>query len=689
MDKNNLIVELGTEELPPKALKTLAESFCQNTEQLLVKAGFGFEEIRWYAAPRRLALYVKQLDAQQPDRVVEKKGPAESAAFDETGSPSKAALGWAKSCGITVEEAQRLTTDKGTWLLHKATVAGKSLKAELPAIVSQALSKLPIPKPMRWGSKTTQFIRPVHTLCMLFGNALIEGEVLGVKSSNVIRGHRFHADKPVVLCHADSYLETLEKAYVIADFGQRRAKIQSSLSELCEKLNAQVTDDDDLLDEVTALVEWPVVLTAEFDAKFLTVPKEALIYTMKDDQKYFPLLDQDGNLLSTFAFVSNIESKDSSVVTKGNERVIRPRLADAEFFFNTDKKTSLESRLTSLDSILFQKQLGTVKDKAKRIASLSEYLAKVISADSALAKRAGLLAKTDLVSNMVMEFPDVQGSMGKHYALNDGENPQVAEAIEQQYKPKFSGDTLPSDGVSQSVAMADKIDTLVGIFGIGQIPKGDKDPFALRRAAIGLLRIIIENNIRLDLKDVVAQAVNLFGSKLTSASVEGDVIEFILSRLKSWYQDKGVSSQIFQAVMYNTPTDLLDFDARIDAVRYFANLEAAEPLSAANKRVANILAKNSDLNTQDVDTGLFTEAAESSLYENLQSAKEELKTFQDSSSYQQILERLASLRGPIDSFFDSVMVMADDEKVKLNRLALLKELRQLFLVVADISVLGK
>ena len=689
MDKNNLIVELGTEELPPKALKTLAESFCQNTEQLLVKAGFGFEEIRWYAAPRRLALYVKQLDAQQPDRVVEKKGPAESAAFDETGSPSKAALGWAKSCGITVEEAQRLTTDKGTWLLHKATVAGKSLKAELPAIVSQALSKLPIPKPMRWGSKTTQFIRPVHTLCMLFGNALIEGEVLGVKSSNVIRGHRFHADKPVVLCHADSYLETLEKAYVIADFGQRRAKIQSSLSELCEKLNAQVTDDDDLLDEVTALVEWPVVLTAEFDAKFLAVPKEALIYTMKDDQKYFPLLDQDGNLLSTFAFVSNIESKDPSVVTKGNERVIRPRLADAEFFFNTDKKTSLESRLTSLDSILFQKQLGTVKDKAERIASLSEYLAKVIGADSALAQRAGLLAKTDLVSNMVMEFPDVQGSMGKHYALNDGENPQVAEAIEQQYKPKFSGDTLPSDGVSQSVAMADKIDTLVGIFGIGQIPKGDKDPFALRRAAIGLLRIIIENNIRLDLKDVVAQAVNLFGSKLTSASVEGDVIEFILSRLKSWYQDKGVSSQIFQAVMYNTPTDLLDFDARIDAVRYFANLEAAEPLSAANKRVANILAKNSDLNTQNVDTGLFTEAAESSLYENLQSAKEELKTFQDSSSYQQILERLASLRGPIDSFFDSVMVMADDEKVKLNRLALLKELRQLFLVVADISVLGK
>jgi glycyl-tRNA synthetase beta chain len=689
MDKQNLLVELGTEELPPKALKKLAHSFCENTQQLLNKAGFSFDSIIWYAAPRRLAIHVKQLDAQQPDRIVEKKGPAENVAFNDAGEPSKAALGWAKSCGITIEEAQRLTTDKGTWLLHKATVKGKPLNTELQSIIAQALNKLPIPKPMRWGDKNTQFIRPAHTLCMLFGKQLIEGEVLGIKSSRQIRGHRFHSNAPIELSHADDYLNALEKAYVLADFNQRQDRIKTDLAASCEKLNAQPAIDDDLLDEVTALVEWPVVLTAQFDKKFLDVPKEALIYTMKDDQKYFPLLDKDGNLLPTFAFVSNIESKDPNVVIQGNERVIRPRLADAEFFFNTDKKATLESRLTSLDSILFQKQLGTIKDKVERIAALSEYLAGKLSADRTLAKRAGLLSKADLVSNMVMEFPEVQGVMGKHYALNDGENSTVADAIEQQYKPKFSGDTLPSDAISQSVAMADKIDTLVGIFGIGQLPKGDKDPFALRRAAIGLLRIIIENDISVDLRELIAKASTLFGNKLTNKNTETDVLEFVLSRLKSWYQDKGVSAQIFQAVMHNQPTNLLDFNHRVNAVSYFAGLEAAEPLAAANKRVANILAKNSDAASTTIAEHLLTESAESTLYSQLTTAKRDLQQFQTTADYQSILSRLASLREPIDAFFDSVMVMADDEKIRLNRLALLKELRQLFLIVADISVLGK
>jgi glycyl-tRNA synthetase beta chain len=689
MDKQNLLVELGTEELPPKALKKLAHSFCENTEQLLNKAGFGFESIHWFAAPRRLALYVKQLEAQQPDRVVEKKGPAENVAFNDKGEPSKAALGWAKSCGIAIDQAQRLTTDKGTWLLHKATVEGKSLESELPNIVNQALNKLPIPKPMRWGDKNTQFIRPVHTLCMLFGERLIEGEVLGVESGRQIRGHRFHSSNPVELLHADNYLTALEEAHVLADFEQRREKIRSDLATACTQLNAQPSIDDDLLDEVTALVEWPVVLTAQFDEKFLDVPKEALIYTMKDDQKYFPLLDNDGNLLPTFAFVSNIESKDPNVVIQGNERVIRPRLADAEFFFETDKKTTLESRLASLDSILFQKQLGTVREKVERISTLSEYLAGKLAANSALAKRAGLLSKADLVSNMVMEFPEVQGIMGKHYALNDGEDKAVANAIEQQYKPKFSGDALPTDTVSQSVAIADKIDTLVGIFGIGQLPKGDKDPFALRRAAIGLLRIIIENNISLDLTDVIAKAITLFDDKLTNEATERDVLDFILSRLKSWYQDKGVSVQIFQAVMHNRPSNLLDFEQRVSAVSYFAGLEAAEPLAAANKRVANILAKNTITTTSVIDETLLTEAAESALYSQLESAKCDLEQSKASADYQSILGRLAALREPIDTFFDSVMVMAEDEKIRLNRLALLRELRQLFLIVADISVLGK
>ena len=460
----NLLVELGTEELPPKALTKLASAFADNLQNELEAAELQFEAVRWYASPRRLAVRVEKLAEQQQDKVVEKRGPAVSAAFNDNGEPTKAAEGWARSNGIKVEEAERLKTDKGEWLLFKAEVKGKSIDELLSGLVEKALKKLPIPKPMRWGSKSTQFIRPVHTFTQLYGDRLIPGTVLGLESARVIQGHRFHGNKQFELDHADNYLAMLEQHFVLADHQQRKQSILENLNATAEKLGALPDVNEALLDEVTALVEWPVVLTAGFEQEFLAVPKEALIYTMKDDQKYFPLLSQSGELLDKFLFVSNIESADPDQVIKGNEKVIRPRLADARFFFETDKKQTLEARLSSLESVLFQKQLGTLKEKSERISQLAKQIAEKIGANAQNAERAGLLAKTDLMTNMVMEFPDVQGVMGMHYARHDGESEEVAVALDEQYKPRFSGDELPKQGVSIAVALADKLDTLVGYF---------------------------------------------------------------------------------------------------------------------------------------------------------------------------------------------------------------------------------
>ncbi|MEP0355533.1 glycine--tRNA ligase subunit beta [Paraglaciecola sp.] len=686
---DNLLVEVGTEELPPKSLSKLATAFKENIERLLIENDIEFKQVFWYASPRRLAVRVEELAEFQADKTVEKRGPAIKAAFDSEGKPTKAAQGWAKSNGIEVSEAESLKTDKGEWLLFKAEVKGKSIQSLLATLVEKALKALPIPKAMRWGSTDTQFIRPIHTFTMLYGSELVEGKVLGITSSRTIKGHRFHSEGDISIDSADNYISLLEENYVMADFTQRKNKVLKAVEAVAQKENGIADINEDLLDEVTSLVEWPVALSANFEESFLDVPKEALIYTMKDDQKYFPLLDSEGKLKSTFVFVTNIESKDPNVIISGNEKVIRPRLADAEFFFNTDKKTSLESRLESLKTIIFQKQLGTLYEKSQRIAQLAETIATKLSVeDPKIAFRAGLLSKTDLMTNMVMEFPDVQGVMGMHYARLDGEPELVSLAQNEQYMPRYSGDTLPTSQVSMSVALADKVDTLVGIFGIGQTPKGDKDPFALRRAAIGVLRIIVENNLPLDLVELVKASIFTFDEKIKSDGLCNDVVDFVLARFKAWYAEQGVTSDVVQSVAVNRPTRPADFAARVEAVKAFNTLESAEALAAANKRVANILAKNPiDIKTP-LDKTLLTEAAEVALVNSLEDVEAKIKPLLAVSNYQSTLTHLAELRLPIDAFFDNVMVMSEDEAIKSNRLSLLARLRGLFLSCADISVLN-
>lgn len=691
MRTENCLVELGTEELPPKALKSLGEAFATQFEAALSQADLSFDSVSWFAAPRRLAVYVSGLAEGQADKVVEKRGPAVSAAFDADGNPTKAAQGWARGNGIDVSDAERLVTDKGEWLLHKAHVPGQTIAELLEGLINQAVSKLPIPKPMRWGNYNTQFIRPVHTLCVLYGSEVVNVSVLGLTSGRVVQGHRFHGEGRFELDHADNYASALEKQYVLADFEARKDKVRQQLEDAAKNLSLKPDYDEELLEEIASLVEWPVVLQAGFDKGFLEVPKEALIYTMKDDQKYVPLLDSDGALSNTFLFVTNIESHDASQVISGNEKVIRPRLADAEFFFNSDKKTTLESRLESLETVLFQKQLGTLKEKSERISALSAFIASQIDANETQAARAGLLAKTDLMSNMVMEFPDVQGVMGKYYALNDGEDAPVAEALYEQYMPRFAGDALPSSGVSASVALADKLDTLVGIFGIDQLPKGDKDPFALRRAAIGVLRIVTELSLPLDLETLVSKAIDVYGDKLTNAETQTQVVDFVLGRFNALLQDQAIAIDVIQAVAARRPTKPSDYLARVHAVDKFKALEEAEALAAANKRVANILAKqNVEVTaTVNIDESLLAEDAEKALYVELKAAQKEVEIAVPSQDYTRILTTLATLRNVIDNFFDNVMVMADDEAVKHNRLALLSLLRQLFLTTADISILAK
>ncbi|MFB2760895.1 glycine--tRNA ligase subunit beta [Shewanella xiamenensis] len=687
MNFENLLIELGTEELPPKALRKLAESFLANFTEELTKADLAFKSAVWYAAPRRLAINVTELALAQADKIVEKRGPAVSSAFDAEGKPTKAAEGWARGNGITVDQAERLVTDKGEWLVYNAKVEGVETKSLIAAMAQRALDKLPIPKPMRWGSSKTQFIRPVHTATMLLGSELIEGELLGIKSARNVRGHRFMGTG-FELDHADNYLTLLkEKGKVIADYESRKALIKADAEKAAAKIGGTADIEDDLLEEVTSLVEWPVVLTASFEEKFLNVPSEALVYTMKGDQKYFPVFDDAGKLLPNFIFVANIESKDPAQIIAGNEKVVRPRLADAEFFFNTDKKHTLESRLPSLETVLFQQQLGTLKDKVTRISALAAFIAEQTGANAVDAARAGLLSKTDLMTNMVMEFTDTQGTMGMHYARLDGETEAVALAMEEQYKPKFSGDTVPTAAVSCAVALADKLDTLVGIFGIGQAPKGAADPFALRRAAIGVLRIIVENKLPLDLVTLIAKAQELHGTNLSNANASDEVLEFLMARFRAWYQDKGIDVDVILAVLARRPTRPADFDSRINAVSHFRSLEASSALAAANKRVSNILAKVEGELPTAINSALLAEAAEQALAAKLAELQPLLAPLFANADYQQALTLLASLRESVDQFFEDVMVMADDEALKNNRLALLNNLREQFLHVADISLL--
>ena len=687
MTTQNFLVEIGTEELPPKALKTLATSFADNVEAELNQAGLTFDKIEWFAAPRRLAVKVLNLATQQPSKEIEKRGPAVSAAFDAEGKPTKAAEGWARGCGITVEQAARIATDKGEWLVHRAKIEGQPTKNLLNDIVANALAKLPIPKPMRWADKTVQFIRPVHTVTMLLGDELIEGEILGVASARTIRGHRFLGEKEFEIQHADQYPQLLrEKGSVVADFNERKAEILAKSQAKATALGGVADIEESLLEEVTSLVEYPNVLAAKFEERFLAVPAEALVYTMKGDQKYFPIYDKDGKLLPHFIFVSNINPEDPTAIIEGNEKVVRPRLTDAEFFFKTDLKQKLVDRLPCLETVLFQQQLGTLKDKTNRIEQLAGEIAKQIGADEAKAKRAGLLSKCDLMTNMVFEFTDTQGVMGMHYARHDGEDEEVAVALNEQYMPRFAGDELPKSLVASAVALADKFDTLTGIFGIGQAPKGSADPFALRRAALGALRIIVEKNLPLDLEDVVKKSAALFGDKLTNQNVVADVVDFMLGRFRAWYQDEGIAVDVIQAVLARRPTRPADFDARVRAVSHFRTLDSAEALAAANKRVSNILAK-ADAAIGEINLTACVEPAEKALAEAVLALRTEVQPLIAQGDYTAVLDKLANLRAPVDSFFDNVMVNAEDPALRQNRLAILNTLQGLFLQVADISVL--
>lgn len=683
------LIELGTEELPPKQLRTLAEAFAANFAAELAAADIAHEGVTWFATPRRLALKVANLAESQPDRVVEKRGPAVNVAFDADGKPTKAAEGWARGNGITVEQAERLVTDKGEWLLFKEQVQGQQTASVVVDMAAKALANLPIAKPMRWGDKETQFIRPVKTLTILFGSELIQGEILGVASARTIRGHRFMGEAEFTIESAEQYPAILEeRGKVIADYATRKAMIIEGSQQAAKQLGGIADLEDALVEEVTSLVEWPVVMTAKFEEKFLKVPAEALVYTMKGDQKYFPVYDANKKLLPNFIFVSNIESKEPRHIVEGNEKVVRPRLADAEFFFNTDRKRPLVDRLSLLENAIFQQQLGTIKDKTDRITELAGYIAEQIGADVEKSKRAGLLAKCDLMTSMVFEFTDTQGVMGMHYARHDGEAEEVAVALNEQYMPRFAGDELPSRGVSAAVAMADKLDTIVGIFGIGQVPKGS-DPFALRRASLGVLRILVEYGYQLDLVDLIAKAKSLFGNRLTNTNVEQEVIEFMLGRFPTWYQDAGFSIDIIQAVLARNPTKPADFDQRVKAVSHFRALEEAEALAAANKRVGNILAKYDGELGEEIDLALLQEDAEKALAEAVEIMAEALEPAFATGNYQEALSKLAGLRAPVDAFFDNVMVMADDEALKKNRLTLLNKLRNLFLQIADISLLQK
>ncbi|HGN1707315.1 TPA: glycine--tRNA ligase subunit beta [Providencia rettgeri] len=688
MTQQTFLVEIGTEELPPKALRSLAESFAANFTAELDGANIAHGAVTWFAAPRRLALKVADLASAQPDREVEKRGPAIAQAFGADGQPTKAAEGWARGCGITVDQAERLVTDKGEWLLYRAQMKGQAVSELLVDMVSHALAKLPIPKLMRWADKDTQFVRPVHTVTLLLGSDVVEGEILGIKSGRTIRGHRFMGEAEFTIDNAEQYPAILrERGKVMADYEERKAVIKADAEKAAQALGGQADLTESLLEEVASLVEWPVVLTAKFEEKFLEVPSEALVYTMKGDQKYFPVYDNTGKLMPNFIFVANIESSDPQQVISGNEKVVRPRLADAEFFFKTDRKQRLEDNLPRLETVLFQKQLGTLRDKTDRLEALAGWIASKIGADVNHATRAGLLAKCDLMTNMVFEFTDTQGVMGMHYARHDGESEDVALALKEQYQPRFAGDALPSTDVSAALALAEKMDTLAGIFGIGQHPKGDKDPFALRRAALGVLRIIVEKGYQLDLVEMTEEAARLYGNKLTNKNVVNDVVEFMLGRFRSWYQELGYSIDTIQAVLARRPTQPADFDARVKAVTHFRSLEEAQALAAANKRVSNILSKSEEKLADTVLASVLKTPEEVKLATHVVVLQDKLAPMFAGRNYQDALVELASLRDVVDEFFENVMVMDKDEAVRVNRLTLLSQLRELFLKVADISLL--
>ncbi len=690
MSVEDFFVEIGTEELPPKALKKLSQSFTDNISKQFIEAKLNFSSVRSFATPRRLAVFFTALETNQPDKSIEKKGPAISAAFDKAGNPTKAVIGFARSCGVEVSELQKIETDKGAWVSYTLKQIGKTTAELIPSFIRTALEQLPIPKRMRWGALDFEFVRPVHWVIILLGKKIVPATIYGIKSDRKSRGHRFHHHQNIELSHGSEYERELHKGKVIADFSIRMELVKKQVEEKAKDLGGTAVIDTALLEEVTSMVEWPFSVAGEFDKKFLDIPSEALISAMKQHQKYFHLVNEKGDLLPSFITVCNIESTNPASVKAGNEKVIRPRLSDSMFFLNKDKKNSLHEHLLSLKNVVFQKKLGSLFDKTMRVQFLAGTIATLLGENTTHAKRAAKLCKCDLMTEMVGEFPDLQGTMGRYYATHDNESKEVCLALEQYYQPRFSGDKIPQQVTGQSLALADKIDTIVGIFGIGLSPTGDKDPFALRRSVLGCIRILIEANLQLDLLKILEAAVEAYDKQ--SAQLLGDktiqnVYEFMLARLPVYYSSQGIQSDSVESVICLKPTYLNDSDRRIHAVNKFRTLAQAESLAEANKRISNIIKKALNFKQGKIDTKLLIEESEIKLAENIKQSNNELKPLFKERKYEEAMNVLAKLRDSIDYFFDNVMVMDEDLKIRNNRLTLLASLRDQFLQIADISKL--
>ncbi len=685
----DLLIEIGTEELPPKALQSLSEAFSSGICKGLEQQQLSYDSATPFATPRRLAVLIKEVATMPADRQTERRGPAIAAAFDKEGQPTKAALGFARSCKVDVTDLGKLETEKGAWLVHRSMQPGKATATLIPDIIKAALAALPIPKRMRWGDLPFEFVRPVHWAVILFGEEVIEAEILGVRSGRETLGHRFHHPEPIALATASEYAQLLEEqGHVMPSFATRRERVREWVKQAADEIGGKAVIDEALLNEVTSLVEWPIAITGTFDDKFLEMPPEALIATMKNHQKYFHVVNQEGELLPRFIAISNIESRQPEMVLAGNERVLRPRLSDAAFFWQLDRKNTLENRLNQLKTVIFQKKLGSLYDKSKRVAKLSGTIAKQLGEDELQGIRAALLSKCDLVTNMVGEFPELQGIMGEYYAHHDQETDGVATALCEQYLPRFSGDALPATTLGQALSIADKLDTLVGIFGIGQTPTGDKDPYGLRRAAISVLRTMIECRLPLDTRQLLDNAQAAYSENGLDAQASGQVFDFILERLRGYYQDKGVNYDSIEAVLACRPVSPLDADQRIRGIEAFRHLPAAESLASANKRIRNILRKAEDSFSSEPDQTYFNHAAERRLYDEMEAVSDKITPLLKQGDYQAALQHLASLREAVDNFFDHVLVMHEDRTVRTNRLAFLQKVRNLFLQVADISQLS-
>ncbi|MCP4125755.1 MAG: glycine--tRNA ligase subunit beta [Gammaproteobacteria bacterium] len=685
-DTRDLLVEIGTEELPPTALDRLSLAFMQGIEQGLKQEELTFAEIKRYASPRRLAVLVTGLATSQEDRIVERKGPALKAAFDDAGNPSKAAEGFARSCGVTVEQLEHQESPKGTWLVFKQKQSGKQSSELVPAIINKSLSTLPIPKRMRWGSRSEEFVRPVHWALLLFGDEIIPTEILGHQTGRTTRGHRFHRPETIEINAPADYLGQLqEQGMVYADMEQRKELIRQQVIETARAQNARAVIDEDLLNEVSALNEWPVPVMGSFDESFLEVPAEALIQAMQGHQKYFPVVAEDGRLLPNFITISNIESQDINQVRSGNERVISPRFKDAAFFWEQDLKHPLENHQERLKGVVFQDKLGNLYDKSQRVAKLAAAIAEQSGSDPALALRAGELCKCDLMTNMVNEFPKLQGIMGSYYATRSGEDTEVATAMQEVYLPRHAGDNLPASSCGQAIAVADRLDTMLGIFAIGQKPTGVKDPFGLRRAALGVLRIIIETPLDLDLEALLRLAAAGLADRVDAETAVNDVFDYMMDRLKAYYIDRGITADVIDAVLACRPTRPADFDLRVKAVTEFRKLPEAESLSAANKRIRNILRKSDEEYPEQPDAKIFEEDAERLLHRKVSELTPVVEPLFAAGDYTQALKLLAALREAVDGFFDQVMVNCEDAEQRRNRLALLNSLGAMFLSAADLS----